>query len=108
MVAAQFTGAGVCSTEFLCFCFWYCRACSPPPKLDWGVHREVSRSVQSWRPLQCPAGGEGPELSLMYTGFMMGTGLEVFDAEYEKINQINIKYTYTGICYVLLRTLTTF
>lgn len=60
VVAAQFTGAGVCSTEFLCFCFWYCRACSPPPKLDLGVHREVSCSVQSWRPLQCPAGGEGP------------------------------------------------
>lgn len=66
VVAAQFTGAGVCSTEVLCFCFWYCRACSPSPKLDLGVHREVSCSVQSWRPLQCPAGGEDLEHSLIY------------------------------------------
>lgn len=95
VVAAQFTGAGVCSTEFRCFCFWYCRACSPPPMLDWGVHREVSHSLQSWRPLQCPTGGKGPDAFSLLLVFPVGTRLQVPKLQFRVWqNKIWLKCTY--------------
>lgn len=39
MVAAQFTGAGKCLAEVLCFCFVFGRACSVPPAGTQGSSR---------------------------------------------------------------------
>lgn len=42
------------------FLFLVLQGMLPTTKAGLGVHREVSSSVQSWRPLQRPAGGGGP------------------------------------------------
>lgn len=80
VVAAQFTGAWVCSTELWVFWFWV-GACSPAPKLDWGGSSRGERLCAVMETTAMPGLCIGlparASSVLSCTGFVMGTSLEV-------------------------------